>query len=138
MPDISSGNSQVHVAGPVEFRDADKALPLAQKAAQLSDNKAAAERVLGMVYYRLKQSQQAVDALRHSVETRKGGPISHELLFLAMAYHQNGQASEARETYDQGMLKWRAIKSPDPVLAREMKLLLDEIEPLLGIKSKPD
>ena len=128
----------VYVMGPLEFRDTAKALPLAETLAQRLPDDPKQVRNLGTVYYRLKRSPEAVDSIRRAIELRKTGPLLFDLFLLAMAYHQNNQPAEARTTYDQAMEKWRAIKSPDPVMLREVTALRAEIEQLLGIKDADD
>ena len=128
----------IFVMGPEELRDTTKALPLAERLAQRFPNDPAHVRALGMVHYRLTRSPEAVDSIRRAIELRKTGPYLYDLFLLAMAYHQNNQPTEARTTYEQAMEKWRAIKSPAPVLLREVNALRAEIEEMLGIKDSDD
>jgi tetratricopeptide (TPR) repeat protein len=97
----------VYVAGPERFRDADKALPLAERAHELKPEGYEPLRTLGAVQYRLRQYDEAVKSLTRAAAAMKAGPTAYDQFFLAMTYQQRGDPAEARKCYERAVNWWR-------------------------------
>jgi Tfp pilus assembly protein PilF len=89
----------LYVTGPREFRDPDKALPLAEKATQKDPKTATYQNTLGVVHYRLGQYLQAVAALKRSFQESKGESGAFDLFFLAMCHARLGDSAQAEDYY---------------------------------------
>jgi WD40 repeat protein/Tfp pilus assembly protein PilF len=89
----------LYVTGPVELRAPDKALPLAQKAVQKAPKTSTYLNTLGVVYCRLDQYPQAVDALERSLRQGQGQYAAFDLFFLAMCHAHLGEPAKAQDCY---------------------------------------
>jgi Tfp pilus assembly protein PilF len=93
------------VAGPKELRDAQAALPLARKAAELEPNTAVCLNTLGVVLYRNGLYAEAITVLEKSLAASHGSSDAFDLFFLAMCHHQLGEIGKAKECFERA-LKW--------------------------------
>jgi tetratricopeptide (TPR) repeat protein len=100
---VCNGLAWIQVAGPMKFRDPDKALPLAQKAVGLAPDNRAYCHTLGVVQYRLGRYTKAVAALEQAVKNNKGQATAFDLYFLAMCHHHLDDAARARDCYDRAI-----------------------------------
>ena len=115
-------------------RNAEKALPLAQRAIALAANHSSYLNTLGVVYYRLGKFDQAVETLKSGSKLTSNRYIDTlNNLFLAMSYHRLGQADEARECFRQAP-RWTAADKLPPHLAQESEAIRAEAAALLGVK----
>ncbi len=88
----------LYVTGPWEYRDAAKALPLAQRGTLLHPRQFTLN-TLGVVYYRLGQWQDAVITLRAAGRADGQGLSAWDLYFLAMSHHRLGDTNQAKECF---------------------------------------
>jgi tetratricopeptide (TPR) repeat protein len=121
----------IYVVGPAKLRDARKALPLAERAAELARNDYACLNVLGIVYYRLGRWDQAVKTLQAAAADRKEGPTASNLFFLAMSYQQLGKRDKARKCYDRAV-RWQPPWKLHPNQIEELKAIRAEAEAALA------
>jgi len=87
-----------------QFRNADRAVELAQKAAEKGPQAWYCWRALGQAQYRLGDWKASIAALDKSMEFYSGGN-SGDWFFLAMAHWQLGNQPHARQWFDKA-LKW--------------------------------
>jgi tetratricopeptide (TPR) repeat protein len=90
-------------------------------------------RTLGLAYHFDGNNQNAVAALRRSVELRSRGDAC-DFYLLAAAHQQLGNKEEARKWYDQGVVWARENRHP---YLREMAVLRAHAETALGIGKQP-
>jgi Flp pilus assembly protein TadD len=83
---------------------------LAKKAAQQEPGNWAFSNTLGVAFYRAGDWKASADALKKSMQLRKGGD-SFDWFFLAMAYWQLGQKDEARNWYKKSV-EWMEKNRP--------------------------
>jgi tetratricopeptide (TPR) repeat protein len=93
------------VSGPKELRDAQAALPLARKAAELEPENPVSLNTLGVALYRNAKYTEAISVLEKSLAASRGSADAFNLFFLAMCHHQLGEPDKAKDCYDQA-LKW--------------------------------
>jgi serine/threonine protein kinase/WD40 repeat protein/tetratricopeptide (TPR) repeat protein len=121
-----------------KFRDPKRAVALAQKAVALAPKEGTYWNTLGTAHYRAGSSEEAVAALKKSMELRNGGD-SFDWFFLAMARWRLGQKDEARKWYEQAV-QWlgqnRKALARSPQWPEELRRFRDEAEQLLGITKK--
>jgi tetratricopeptide (TPR) repeat protein len=115
-----------------------QAVALAQKAVQAAPSQGDRWHALGVARYRAGDPMAALAALMKSIEQSKGGDASGSL-FLAMAFHQLGQRTEARQHYDRAVA-WmeqndQALER-NPQHAEELRRFRDEAEQVLELKKK--
>jgi len=87
------------VTGPTERRDANEAVTLSARAAQLASDRPTFANTLGVAHYRLGRFDEAVTHLRRSL--RESKPPVYDLFFLAMCFQGLGNVAAARDYYDQ-------------------------------------
>jgi WD40 repeat protein/Tfp pilus assembly protein PilF len=92
-------------AGPKELRDAQAALPLARKAAELEPQTALYLNTLGVALYRNGKYTEAVPVLANSLAASHGDADAFDLFFLAMCHHELGEPAKAKTCYDRAV-KW--------------------------------
>lgn len=108
------------------FRNTKRAVELATEASKLESDNSENWKTLGVAQYRNGNFQEAIHALKKSVElASEGGGI--EFLFLALAHWQLGDKDQAQQWYKKGTL-W--IDQNQPV-DKEMERILIEAAPLL-------
>jgi WD40 repeat protein len=115
-------------------RYAAEALPLARKAAELSANDVCGN-TLGIVYYRLGRYHEAAVTLEANLQAN-GDYAPFALCFLAMSYHQLGDAAKARNCYDRAV-QWQVKAQVPQGYMEELNSSRAEAEALLGVSVKP-
>ncbi len=111
-------------------RDPGRALKLAKEAVGLADESGAWS-ALGAAHYRAGNWKESLTALQKSMDVRKGG-ASYEWFFLAMAYWQLDQKSEARVWYDKAV-EWMEKYQPK---SEELRRFRAEAEELMKVEKK--
>jgi tetratricopeptide (TPR) repeat protein len=120
------------LTAPEQLREPARALALAQKAVQLDRANSAFRNTLGLAYYRAGRYREAVEILRASLEEQDDRYLSWDLCFLAMSYHQLGEADRARE-YRELALRWsRDQKDLSVGLLHELSAIREEMEAVLA------
>jgi tetratricopeptide (TPR) repeat protein len=104
-PKANNNLAWLLVAGPTELRDAQAALPLARKAAEVEPQTAVYLNTLGVVLYRNGKYTEAISVLEKSLAASRGGSDAFDLFFLSMCHHQLGEPAKAKDCYDRA-LKW--------------------------------
>jgi WD40 repeat protein/tetratricopeptide (TPR) repeat protein len=134
QPLLANNLAWFYVTGPERVRDADKALPLAQRAVALAPNQSTFQHTLGVVYYRLGKYEKAVETLR--AVSGPDAPKEAEAftqLFLAMCYHRLGDAAKAKECFERAPRPGPADRLL-PGEANELEAARAEAAALLGVK----
>ena len=91
---------------PADSRRPDEALPLALKAIELAPKSGIYLNTLGVVYYRLGQFEQAVNALEEASKHQQDGSTAWDFFFLAMSFHELNEPEKARDSYARAIY-WR-------------------------------
>ena len=112
------------------------ALPLAEKAGQLSPGNAVYGNTLGLAYYRAGKYREAVTILRTNLERQENWALAFDLYFLAMSHHRLGETARARDYYDLAVRWTRAQPSLAPAHLEELTAFRSEAKQLLGIEKK--
>jgi Flp pilus assembly protein TadD len=128
------------------FRDAARAVELAQRAVEQAPDEAVNWRNLGMAQYRARDWKAAVQALEKALELRSNGKssewhlLSKELFFLAMAQMQLGDKEQARTQCDKAM-QWMeqnpALLEKYPTDHADLRRFRAEAAALLGLADVP-
>ena len=113
----------------VSRRDAATAVELAEKAVQAKAEESTYWNTLGAAYYRAGRFEDAIRALRKSIELGTSRHRGTDLFFIAMAEFQLGMKEEARESYNEAV-EWRGRHKPGD---EELERLGAEAAELLGI-----
>jgi uncharacterized protein HemY len=119
------------VVGPVATRDPDRAVLAAQKALRLAPGDGLILNTLGVAYYRAGEFGKATETL---LESAKLNSVAHaynpesDFFFLAMAYHEFGDQSRAREFYEKALEAWAKHEKH----SAEEKQFRAEADTLLG------
>ena len=116
-----------------KFRDAPRAVTLAQRAVELAPDDGHCWNTLGVAHYRAGDWKAAVDALTKSEELGPGPPLGHIGFFLTMAYWQLGKKDKAHQWYDKAVARMEKYRPQDVDLGR----FRAEAEELLGIQRPP-
>ncbi len=122
-----------YVAGPQDLRNPEKALPLAQKAVEAKPESHVYLNTLGVVYYRLRQLEQAAETLGKATQANEDGGTACDFFFLAMAHWQLDHKDEARQWYEKAV-EWMEKNRPDN---DELRRFRAEAEELLGLTDRP-
>jgi hypothetical protein len=138
QPDMLTELAWVLVAGEKKFRDPARALPLARRAVELASDEPVCRNTLGVVYYRLGQWGEAVEALQAAARANRDGPTAFDLFFLAMTYHQMGRPEKARECYDQAVRWWHARTGLAAHEVTELRAIRAEADAVLKGKVADD
>jgi hypothetical protein len=138
QPDMVTELAWVLVEGEKKFRDPARALPLARRAVELAPDEPVCRNTLGVVYYRLGRWDDAVETLRAAGRANRDGPTAFDLFFLAMTYHQTGQADKARECYEQAVRWWHARTKLQPSEVAELRAIRAEADAVLAGKPEED
>jgi tetratricopeptide (TPR) repeat protein len=120
-------------AGPVNQRDAERAVALARRAVELAPGQPMLLNTLGLALYRAGQYAEAVSVLEQSLAARKGGFAAFDLFFLAMAHHRLGHSEAARSCFDQAVRWLREQKSPTKQHVKELAAFRAEADAVLGL-----
>jgi tetratricopeptide (TPR) repeat protein len=124
----------IYLKGPADLRDSEKGLALAQRAVRLNPDQRELHNNLGVAYYRLRQWDGAIAALEQAARLNKDEARAFELFFLAMSYHEQGDKTKARDSYDQALEWFKSNKaSLPPHQVRDLKAYRTEAESVLGI-----
>jgi tetratricopeptide (TPR) repeat protein len=119
-----------------KLRDPARAVQLAQRALDLSEQVGHNWNTLGVAHYRAGNWKAAVEALDKSRAFRNGGD-AFDFFFLAMACWQLGQKDAALKWYKQAV-EWVEKNSQalakDPLHTEELRRFRSEAETLLEIK----
>jgi tetratricopeptide (TPR) repeat protein len=114
-----------------EFRDAQRAVELAQRAVELDPKALGHWNTLGVAQFRVGDWQAALESLTKSLDARGGGD-SFDWFFLAMVHHRLDHPADARRWYDQAVA-WMQAHDPD----NDLKRFRAEAVELLGLPSTP-
>lgn len=117
-----------HPAEDGEYQDLDEAIASAKKACELNVDDLASLNTLGVALYRNGDWDEAIKALKESVDL--GADIPHNWLFIAMAHWQQGNKEVARSLLAKSTA-WREQNKPDDELIR----FFAEAEKLIGSMS---
>jgi WD40 repeat protein/tetratricopeptide (TPR) repeat protein len=124
-----------YVAGPVDARFLEHALPLAQKAAELTRNRYNELNTLGVAHCRLGQWAQCVETLDKAIAANPAGGTAIDFYFLAMSYHRLGETLKA-QNYFAKATSWTTKRSDlSARWQRELAAFRAEAEEVLGIAS---
>jgi tetratricopeptide (TPR) repeat protein len=113
----------------VQFRDAQRALKIAKWFAQRDPLSGEWWNNMGIAHYRMGSFDQAIDAIRKSIELQGEGD-SYDLYFLAMALWQRGDKEDARTWYRKAV---DHKENPGGSNGPDLLNFRDEAEQLLGI-----
>jgi serine/threonine protein kinase/WD40 repeat protein/tetratricopeptide (TPR) repeat protein len=97
--------------GPIEQRDPESAVMVAQRAVELAPGQQNSLNTLGVALYRAGQYSETVSVLERSLAAGKGESDAFDLFFLAMAHHRLAHAAEARDCFDRAVRWWDAHKN---------------------------
>jgi WD40 repeat protein/cytochrome c-type biogenesis protein CcmH/NrfG len=112
-------------------RDPREALRWAQNAVRLAPDSPLCWNTLGAVHYQLGQYQEAIAALRRSIQLNADVPTAHDALFLAMSHQRLVQPDQARAWYDRALQARQEFTSNDPRRIEELDRIQTEAEALL-------
>ncbi len=115
-----------------KFRNPEEAVRLASRAVELAPKEGNSWNTLGVALCRQGEHLKCVDALRHSMELRKGGD-ANDWLFLAISLQSSGNADEAKRWYQQSV-DWLAKQ---PSVSDELQRFREEAARVLGIEKAP-
>jgi serine/threonine protein kinase/WD40 repeat protein len=119
------------VSAPEKFRNAEEAVPLAEKAVRLEPT-ALHRNTLAVAYYRIGRYREAVELLRVNLTDQRDSFLAFDLYFLAMSYHQLGDTVRARDYYDWAV-RWTNMQKLGTTHNEELAAFRAEAEELLGI-----
>jgi tetratricopeptide (TPR) repeat protein len=101
QPAAFNNLAHIYLDGPTELRDPAKALALATRGLQLAPDSWFCRNTLGVAHYQLGHYEQAVLALERSIRENKGEKTAMVLYYLAICYARLGDATRAKECYDE-------------------------------------
>jgi serine/threonine protein kinase/WD40 repeat protein len=119
------------ISAPEKFRNAEEAVPLAEKAVRLDANPLH-RNTLAVAYYRVGRYRQAVELLGHNVSDQGDSLLAFDLYILAMSYHRLGEAVRARDYYDWAV-RWTKMQTLGATHTEELAAFRAEAEELLEI-----
>ena len=118
----------------VQLREPEQALSYAKKAVELSADERTYWNTLGAAYYRVRDWDNAINALDRSMKlSRDGEGDGHDWIFLAMIHARKYQREEARQWYDRAVTWFHKYRGSD----RELYRFLVEAAETLGIPKPP-
>ena len=135
-PAACNGLAWFYATGPAGMRAPAKALPLALAAVRRFPRNADYRNTLGVVYYRLGQYEQGLEALEQSVQDHQGEATAYDWYYLAMSYHQLGRAAQAQSSYEQAR-EWQKYASLTPGERAELEASRAEADAVLGRRPTP-
>jgi tetratricopeptide (TPR) repeat protein len=138
--DAEAANSLAwwYLKAPESLRDAEAALPLAEKAVRLKPEDAMYRNTLGLAYYRAGRYREAVEALRPNLDKQAEWALAFDLYVLAMSHHRLGETAQARIYYDCSVRWPRTDPGLTPAYLEELDMFRAEAAELLGIEAKKD
>ncbi len=131
-PDALNERAWVEATGPFIQRDPERAVLLARRAVALAHSSPLILNTLGVALYRAGRYTEAIEALNRSCAAGSSGIPPYDLLFLAMAHHQEGRHQEAHRLYDQAVRWLAAQKSLPELQAKELTAFRAEAEAVLA------
>jgi serine/threonine protein kinase/WD40 repeat protein len=126
----------LYLTAPEPLRDVKAALPLAERAVRLAPGHELYGNTLGVAYYRAGRYQEALAALRTNLALHGDSGLAFDLYFLAMSYHQVGEATRAIDYFNWAVRWTRADRGLSPANREELEMFRAEAEELLGIQQK--
>jgi hypothetical protein len=122
----------------VQQRDPPEAVKLATKAAEVAPRDANIRNTLGVAQYRAGMWKEAADTLDKAMDLGGGG-TAFDYFFAAMATHQLGDATEARQWYDKGvgwMEQYVGLEESATYQSEELAMFRREAAELLGVDAQ--
>jgi serine/threonine protein kinase/WD40 repeat protein/Flp pilus assembly protein TadD len=95
-----NGLARFYVLAPEQFRDADAAVSLAEKAVRVQPGDWAYVNTQGIAYYRIGRHADAAAAFQKCLAGGGAEAEAANLYFLALCRHRLGEAAKARECFD--------------------------------------
>ena len=129
---MSNDFARFLVTSPIEFREANEAVAMAEQAVKLRPGEWAYLNTLGIADYRAGRYADAVTALERSLANGAGQSDALDLYFLAMCHHELDAPQQAQECLDRAR-SWSKRHAADlPQESRaELKRFRTEAEALL-------
>jgi WD40 repeat protein/tetratricopeptide (TPR) repeat protein len=119
------------VMGPMEKRDPDRGLLLAEEAVRLAPNTAPCLNTLGVAYYRTGDFSKAKETFLESARLNSAAPqydADADSFWLAMSYYKLGDHSKAKDYYEKGLQSWARHGTHEP----DNEQIRTEADKLLG------
>jgi serine/threonine protein kinase/WD40 repeat protein/tetratricopeptide (TPR) repeat protein len=132
-PMALNNRAWTYATGPIDQRDPERAVALAQRAVALAPGEQVSLNTLGVALYRAGQYAEAISALEQSLAAGKGEFEAFDLFFLAMAHHRLGHADQARACFDRSVRWWDAQKNLPAREVAELAAFRAEVESVLGL-----
>jgi serine/threonine protein kinase/WD40 repeat protein len=126
------------VTAPEPLRDANAAVPLAERAVRLAAANAAYRNTLGTAYYRAGRYRDAVAVLRPNLETQRDNAMAVDLFVLAMSLHRLGETARARDYYNCAVRWGEARRDLAQIERDELAAFRAEAAALLGLDRSAD
>jgi tetratricopeptide (TPR) repeat protein len=126
----------LYVAGPAELRAPQEAVTLAQRAVAKEPGNSSSLNTLGVAFYRAGRFQEAATTLERNSKDLNNQAKGFDLVFLAMSYHQLGEAHKAGDCYDQAVA-WQKQAKLSADDAAELDAFRTEAATLLGKAKNP-
>jgi serine/threonine protein kinase/WD40 repeat protein/Tfp pilus assembly protein PilF len=125
----------LYATGPAHVRNAEAALPLAERAVELASQRWECLHTLGVVYYRLGRFREAVELLERGIRANNNEPTAFDLFVLAMSHSRLGGGARARECYGEAVQWCRALRAGLSAQHREeLDAVRAEAEELLKVE----
>ncbi len=128
--------AEVLVVGP-DIRDPNIALPYILQAIKAKPDWPYYYQILGIVYYRLGQYEQAIQTLQKAIDLHWDKESARESFFMAMAQWQLGNKEQARNLYYEGV-EQKARANLDDYFTKLLLPYQYEAAKLLGIPGAPE
>jgi len=110
-PMALNSRAWTYATGPVDQRDAERAVALARRAIALAPGRHHILNTLGVALYYAGQYAEAISVLERSLVAGKGEFDAFELFFLAMAHQKLGHTSQARNCFVRATRWWGEHKN---------------------------
>lgn len=124
------------VTGPIELRNNEEGLRLAQRAVEVNNANPLYLTTLGIAQYRAGKYREAVETLERGLTLDRGSRDGYNLFFLAMCHASLGDMDGARSRLKQA-IEWAAAKKNlPPHIIEELKNIRTEAEATL--KNEPE
>jgi WD40 repeat protein/tetratricopeptide (TPR) repeat protein len=132
-PMALNNRAWTYANGPIEQRDPERAVVLAQRAVALAPGRQVSLNTLGVALYRAGDCVESIAVLEQSLAAGKGEFDAFDLFFLAMAHHRLGHLDQARACFDRAMRWWRERKNLPAQYIPELTSFRAEAEAALGL-----
>jgi hypothetical protein len=133
-PETCNRLAWLYLTAPEPLRDAQAALPLAEKAVRLAPGNELYGNTLGVAYFRAGRYHDAEEALRANLAVHGDTGLAFDLYFLAMCYHQLGATARALDHFNWAVRWTRADRGLSPANREELELFRAEAEAVLGVQ----